>query len=75
MDAMLHYKNKNNEQYKFQNLVKNFGYSVHLDLKVAYMTFINAVINVPTDIDMRVSIRNEFLRLGLKDIIEVKKAN
>ncbi len=36
------------------------------------MTFINALINVPTDIDMRVSIRNEFLRMGLRDTIQVR---
>ena len=35
------------------------------------MTFINALINVPADIDMRIAIRNEFLRLGIKELIDV----
>ena len=38
------------------------------------MTFINALINTPTNIDVRVSIRNEFLRLGLKELVDAMKS-
>jgi hypothetical protein len=74
LDGMTHYKNKNGEIHRYESLVKNFEQSVHLDMKVAYMSFINALINVPTDIDMRISIRNEFIRLGITHVIEKFKA-
>ncbi len=82
VDAMNDFKNKKGEEQRFELLVKNFASSVHMDLKVclscfclivceiSYMTFINALINIPSDLDMRVSIRNEFLRLGLKEIVD-----
>lgn len=41
VDAMSYYKNKNSEIRRFETLLKNFSAAVHLDLKIAYMTFIN----------------------------------
>lgn len=41
VDAMSYYKNKNSESRRFETIVKNFSTAVHLDLKIAYMTFIN----------------------------------
>lgn len=38
------------------------------------MSFINTLINTPSNIDTRVSIRNEFLRLGLKEFVDELKA-
>jgi hypothetical protein len=37
------------------------------------MTFINALINAPSNIDTRISIRNEFLRLGLEELVNSLK--
>jgi len=67
LEAMSHYRNKNNESKRFETLVKYFGACVHMDHKMAYVQFVNAVINVPEDVDTRIAIRNEFLRLGFKD--------
>ncbi|PRP79969.1 actin binding protein [Planoprotostelium fungivorum] len=67
LEAMSHYRNKNNETRRFETMVKYFGTSVHMDAKVAYVKFVNAVINMPDEVDLRIAIRNEFLRLGFKE--------
>ena len=35
------------------------------------MTLINAIITSPEDLDFRIHLRNEFLRVGLVDVLEV----
>lgn len=38
------------------------------------MCFINAIINSPSDIDLRVSLRTEFTEIELKTVIEVEQS-
>ena len=40
-------------------------------LRVACLTLINAIISTPEDIDFRIHLRNEFMRNGLIDVLEV----
>ena len=40
-------------------------------LRVACLTLINAVISTPEDLDFRIHLRNELVRNGLLDVIEV----
>ena len=39
------------------------------------MTLINAIITSPEDLDFRIHLRNEFLRVGLVDVLEVRLSN
>ena len=36
------------------------------------MTLINAIISSPEDLDFRLHLRNEFMRIGLLDVLEVR---
>eukprot|EP01117_Protostelium_nocturnum_P007060 TRINITY_DN2530_c0_g1_i3.p1 TRINITY_DN2530_c0_g1~~TRINITY_DN2530_c0_g1_i3.p1 ORF type:complete len:985 (-),score=407.30 TRINITY_DN2530_c0_g1_i3:132-3086(-) len=67
LEAMSNVKIKNNEKRRFEGLVRSFASSVHSDAKTVYLTFINTLINIPEDVDLRIGIRNEFLRLGFKE--------
>jgi diaphanous 2 len=40
-------------------------------LRVACLTLINAIISTPDDIYFRIHLRNELMRNGLVDVIEV----
>ena len=40
-------------------------------LRTNCMTLINAIITSPEDLDFRIHLRNEFLRVGLVDVLEV----
>ena len=35
------------------------------------MTLINALVSTPEDLDFRLHLRNEFMRIGLGDVLEV----
>ena len=35
------------------------------------MTLINAIISTPEDLDFRLHLRNEIMRIGLRDVMEV----
>ena len=38
------------------------------------MTLINALVSTPEDLDFRLHLRNEFMRIGLGDVLEVPEA-
>ena len=40
---------------------------------MACLTLINALISSPEDLDFRMHLRNEFMRVGLIDVLEVSK--
>ena len=40
-------------------------------LQLACMQFINAIVNTPEDLDFRVHLRNEYMRGGLSDVLNV----
>ncbi len=40
-------------------------------LMLACMQFINAIVNTPEDLDFRVHLRNEYMRGGLSDVLNV----
>ena len=37
------------------------------------MTLINAIISSPEDLDFRLHLRNEFMRIGLLEVLEVRE--
>ena len=40
-------------------------------LQLACLTFINAIVNTPEDIDFKIHLRNEFMRGGLEEMLVV----
>ena len=44
-------------------------------LRTNCMTLINAIITSPEDLDFRIHLRNEFMRVGLVDVLEVSKCS
>jgi len=59
---------------RYKHIVDSLGSGEDIDLKLNVMTFINAVINANDMLDGRVAIRQEFLDLGLMNVI-VKTRN
>ena len=41
-------------------------------LRIAGLTLINALISTPEDLDFRMHLRNEFMRVGLIDVLDVR---
>ncbi len=56
---------------RFKVVVDALTQGDNLDLKVNIMTFVNAMINAEYFLDGRVAVRQEFLDLGLLDVIAV----
>ena len=40
-------------------------------LQLACLQFINAIVNTPDDIDFKIHLRNEFMRGGLNEVLNV----
>ncbi len=72
MDGMKHYKDRKKEKQRFSNLLAHFEYAPTMEEKVNIMTFINALVNTPTDLDVRISIRSEFEKLGFDKLLKVR---
>uniref|UniRef100_A0A452H1Z9 Uncharacterized protein n=1 Tax=Gopherus agassizii TaxID=38772 RepID=A0A452H1Z9_9SAUR len=61
-----------NNRERFSSVVQGLENHEALQLQVACMQFINALVTSPEDLDFRIHLRNEFLRCGLKKILPVK---
>jgi len=75
VEGLVHYKNVKKEKSRFGVLVTILEKATTMDAKVSYLTFINAIINSPADIDLRLAVRQEFSRLGVDEVIKKLKAN
>ncbi|XP_075395641.1 protein diaphanous homolog 2 isoform X2 [Tenrec ecaudatus] len=58
-----------NNRERFSTIVEGLENHEALQLQVACMQFINALVTFPYDLDFRIHLRNEFLRSGLKVIL------
>ncbi|XP_010570733.1 PREDICTED: protein diaphanous homolog 2 isoform X1 [Haliaeetus leucocephalus] len=54
---------------RFSQIVEGLENHEFLQLQVACMQLINALVTSPEDLDFRIHLRNEFLRCGLKKIL------
>ncbi|XP_064015266.1 protein diaphanous homolog 2 isoform X1 [Pogoniulus pusillus] len=54
---------------RFSQIVEGLENHEYLQLQVACMQLINALVTSPEDLDFRIHLRNEFLRCGLKKIL------
>ena len=63
-----------NEKFRFNTLVMILKRSKSDELKLIVMSFINAIVNSPSDIDVRLHLRQEFERRGLKQIMRLLKS-
>ncbi|XP_007890050.2 protein diaphanous homolog 2 isoform X3 [Callorhinchus milii] len=62
-----------NNRERFALIVEGLDNHEALQLQVACMQLINALVTSPDDLDFRIHLRNEFLRCGLKKILPVLK--
>ncbi|XP_055464258.1 protein diaphanous homolog 2 isoform X3 [Psammomys obesus] len=58
-----------NNRERFSPIVEGLENHEVLQLQVACMQFINALVTSPYDLDFRIHLRNEFLRSGLKAML------
>ncbi|XP_035315214.1 protein diaphanous homolog 2 isoform X3 [Cricetulus griseus] len=58
-----------NNRERFSPIVEGLENHEALQLQVACMQFINALVTSPYDLDFRIHLRNEFLRSGLKEML------
>ena len=69
LEAMSHFKLVKRETTRFEQLIFELKNSENLDYITNALTFINAIVNSPGDIDVRTFLREEFVRLGFGDIL------
>ncbi|KNC50204.1 uncharacterized protein AMSG_06348 [Thecamonas trahens ATCC 50062] len=76
LDAMTAYQElKYPKLRRFYQLVNAFKQESSVTFRVAAMMFINTLIGMSEDLDFRVHLRSEFVRLGFESILEEIKAS
>lgn len=73
VESLNYFKKIKNERLRFQKIVKMLSTEDDLEFRVNILLLINAVINFPPEVENRINLREEFLRLGLKEILEALK--
>merc|ERR1719341_2431983 len=58
------------QRERFQPIIQGLLIRNNEPLRVACLTLINALITSPEDLDFRIHLRNEFMRVGLIDVLE-----
>ena len=75
VDAMDTYKYQKRETIKYQALVQSLQHEENPTVQARALQLINSLISAPSELEQRVNIRNGFLRLGLRDVLNrVKKS-
>lgn len=69
LDAFTSYKTAKREKTRFSHLTDSLRQAVDPEYITICLALINALVNSPEDIDDRVSLRNEFLRLGIDVVL------
>ncbi|CAN8188772.1 unnamed protein product [Coccothraustes coccothraustes] len=64
---------RHSREERFSQIVEGLENHEFIQLQVACMQFINALVTSPEDLDFRIHLRNEFLRCGLKKILPALK--
>uniref|UniRef100_A0A8C3R9N3 Protein diaphanous homolog 2 n=1 Tax=Cyanoderma ruficeps TaxID=181631 RepID=A0A8C3R9N3_9PASS len=64
---------RQNREERFSQIVEGLENHEFIQLQVACMQLINALVTFPEDLDFRIHLRNEFLRCGLKKILPALK--
>ncbi|NXA13498.1 DIAP2 protein, partial [Sapayoa aenigma] len=64
---------RHNREERFSQIVEGLENHEFIQLQVACMQLINALVTCPEDLDFRIHLRNEFLRCGLKKILPALK--
>jgi len=70
IDGFTYFRQVKKEKTRFETLLKHFDAAPSVENSTLYLTFINAIINSPNDIDLRLALRNEFNKLGIENIIK-----
>merc|ERR1719245_784585 len=58
------------QRERFQPIIQGLLIRNNEPLRVACLTLINALISSPEDLDFRIHLRNEFMRVGLIDVLD-----
>jgi len=64
------FKEFKREQFRFQTLLGSLRNHSNIDYQVSCMSLCNAIVNSSDDLEFRVHLRNEFLDLGIEDLID-----
>jgi prefoldin subunit 5 len=73
IDGFTYFRQVKKEKNRFETLIKHFTAAPTVESSTLYLTFINAIINSPNDIDLRLALRTEFNKLGIENIIKKLK--
>jgi len=60
---------------RFQPIIQGLLICNNEALRLACLTLTNALISTPEDLDFRMHLRNEFMRVGLLDVLELLEEN
>ncbi|KAH3760466.1 disheveled-associated activator of morphogenesis 1 [Pelomyxa schiedti] len=75
LESFSNYKYTMRERIRFTLLVDCIRHDPDLSVKVTALTLVNSLISSTQDVDERVEIRNDFLRLGVLSIFEAVREN
>lgn len=71
MSALAHFKETKREQTRFETLVGTLKDENDVDYLINCMAFINCLISEPASLWFRLSIRKDFINVGLLDAVKV----
>jgi hypothetical protein len=75
VQAMSRFKDVKGEWLRFHTVVESIKDEQNFDYLITCLSFVNSIVNFPKEIEIRVGLRNEFIRLGILDILKELRNN
>ncbi|KRY18538.1 Protein diaphanous -like protein 3 [Trichinella patagoniensis] len=66
---------EHSEIRRFVPIVQGLGVAANPALQNAFMQLVNAIITIADDLDYRMHLRNEFMRTGMTDVLEIMECS
>ncbi|KRZ77726.1 Protein diaphanous -like protein 2 [Trichinella papuae] len=66
---------EHSEIRRFVPIVQGLGVAANPALQNAFMQLVNAIITIADDLDYRMHLRNEFMRTGMADVLEIMECS
>jgi len=74
IEAIDYYKYRKRETRRFYHLISTLKHEKDNSVRSTCISFINVLINTPEKVEDRIELRNEFLNLGLSDLLNTVKS-
>lgn len=73
LEALNYKAKKNQEKHRFHRLIRFMSSTTETRTLINYLIFVNVLVNMPSNVEIRSKLREEFIQEGIETFLQVSK--